>query len=230
MTSSLRDETDSDKADEYYANNVTLETLPAEGQQLLQDYSDIAPQDILPHREKGWAIAHFACIGQIRCHDRRLTSVPYSPAFLSQLGAGANFLDVGCGIGQELRYLAKEGVPLAQLHAFDLEKDLIDLGFELFRDGERMGSRIVQADMLASLATQPHLRAWAGSMDLIQASQMLHVFDYDDMFRAAVTLVGLSRPCPGTLIAGTQIGSRNPGSYFTRCHTLINVTSCMYCP
>lgn len=52
-----------------------------------------------------------------------------------------------------------------------------------------------------------------GGMDVINVTQVLHSWDYDNQLKAAINLVALSRPKPGSLIAGDQMGSLKAGSY-----------------
>ena len=62
--------------------------------------------------------------------------------------SGAVVLDAGCGLGQDLRYLAAVGCPTEQMWALDLISAFCDLGYELFRDGEKMKANFVAADLV----------------------------------------------------------------------------------
>ena len=48
-------------------------------------------------------------------------------------------LDIGCGLGQELRFLATDGINTTELYGMDTTSDLWDAGAELFRDRDRFG-------------------------------------------------------------------------------------------
>lgn len=133
---------------------------------------------------------------------------------MERLHQGGKLVDVGCGLGQELRYyVVNERIESTQLCGFDLEQGLIDIGYELFRDRDRFKADLFAADLLGPWDPQPRLAALRGTADLVQVSQVLHVFDWDEMMVAAKRMVALGRAVPRTLIAGTQIGSRNAGSY-----------------
>ena len=139
--------------------------------------------------------------------------MPYFDQFLPRLRDGAVFLDVGCCFGQELRFLIhKYGVSPAQMYGFDLDGGLVELGYDLFNDRDRLRAHLFAADVL-KLEESHELGELRSGVDLIQASQALHVFDLDDMVQAAKNLVALSRTQPGSIIAGNQMGSHNPGSY-----------------
>ena len=142
------------------------------------------------------------------------------PLILSRLQTGATFLDVGCCFGQKLHYLHHEAeVPTKQLYAFDLEPAFKELGFELFRDRNRFGERIVAGNVLAPLsgALNAAVRALLGmerGCDVFCLTQVLHCWDWDDMLTAATNVVmSFCRPAPGVIVVGDQMGSVNPGSY-----------------
>ncbi|KIW55264.1 hypothetical protein PV05_07556 [Exophiala xenobiotica] len=235
----------SSSTNEHWRQDVKIDDIPPEGQKLLRDYAGLKQDEILPHieniRKKGYAIAPYACISAIRFLGDRWSKIPYGPRFLARLKSDANitFLDVGCGFGQELRFLITEhGVHPSQLFGFDLEPGLIDVGYELFRDGDggkagtgdnssagadagtgamtMFGANIFDDDSDAdnnNNKANTNLDTIRGKMDMIQASHVLHMFDYDQQFDAARRLIGLAKPTPGSMIAGSQVGSRNPGSY-----------------
>ena len=48
-TSSSGSNESDDHAEEYYDHHVFLESIPREGQRLLQDYSGLSSEEILPH-------------------------------------------------------------------------------------------------------------------------------------------------------------------------------------
>lgn len=46
-------------------------------------------------------------------------------------------------------------------------------------------------------------------MDIIFASSFLHVWDWDDTIKATKCLVSMTRPRPGSMVVGKQLGSLN---------------------
>ena len=52
------------------------------------------------------------------------------------------FLDVGCCLGTDMRKLVFDGVPAQNLVGIELRQQYIDLGFDLFRDRNRLGAKI----------------------------------------------------------------------------------------
>ncbi|KAL9074714.1 MAG: hypothetical protein Q9161_002083 [Pseudevernia consocians] len=204
-----------DKA--WYTENVT--TIPPEARQLLEQYSKIPPDQVIPHvlnlRDKAFALHTYACIGQLRFLTPSLPSHPTYPTVLALLRAGATYLDAGCCFAQELRYLVHAGIPSAQLHGFDLEPAFYDHGYELFRDRATLAATFAPGDVLAAPGSPGSggLDAFVGAMDVVFASSFLHVWDWAEMVAAATRLVGFARPRRGSRVLGRQLGGVRAGSH-----------------
>lgn len=124
----------------------------------------------------------------------------------------ANIIDLGCGLGQDLRLLAAHGVPTDRMWALDIEGQLWNLGFDLFRDKDRMQASFINADFLkAELDATSQLGALQGKVDLIMASQFLHLFDWEGQLAASKKIVSLSKP--GTMLVGFQQGREQAREY-----------------
>ncbi len=57
------------------------------------------------------------------------------------------FLDVGCGLGPEIRVLGFAGVPSEKLIELDLKPEFIDLGYILLREEGALRSEFVAANI-----------------------------------------------------------------------------------
>lgn len=126
------------------------------------------------------------------------------------------FLDAGCCFGQELRSLIDQGISGKQLFGCDLEPVFIDLGYQLFRDKDRLEATFAAGDLAAEdvkFAESQLSRKISGKIDIIFASSLFHVWDYDAQIRAAINLVRLCRDKPDVMIIGRQMGSRLGGHY-----------------
>ncbi|KAI9656919.1 MAG: hypothetical protein M1831_004467 [Alyxoria varia] len=200
-----------------YRPHVTLDEIPQEGQKLLLEYSGLTYEELLPHildiRDRAFKISPYPCVGQVRFLGNRWPSMPYlEQSFLPRLRDGATLLDVGCGFGQDIRFLTFEyGVDSSQLFATDIATGLMDLGYDLFRDRDRIEATFFTADLLdpGNSLTFNRLK---GTFDLIQASQFFHCWDWDDQVTVAKNVATLSYG-PGSQISGTQVGSKNAGTY-----------------
>ena len=129
--------------------------------------------------------------------------MPEYPQILSRLKDGDTFLDVGCGLGQELRGLAAEGVPARRLFGIDYEAQMLESGFELFRDEETFKSQVKKVDILGS---DSDYSAFEKQVDIANCAYFLMLFDYDDQVVAAKRVVSFLRPKKGSMIVGRQMG------------------------
>lgn len=57
-------------------------------------------------------------------------------------------MDLGCCVGQDTRSLSYAGVPGSRILGVDLERSFVDIGYDLFRDKDRLGAQFVQADIM----------------------------------------------------------------------------------
>ncbi|MCJ1434882.1 hypothetical protein MMC27_004252 [Xylographa pallens] len=197
-----------------------IKSIPEAGRRLLEQYSGIPPDQVLPHvvavRDKAFDVWSYACIGQVRFLDFTLPKLPYWSEVLPRLRSGATFVDAGCCFGQVIRFLTfNENIPATQLYAFDLEPAFVDIGYELFRDKEKLSAHFLSGNLLAveGSTEAQELTALEGKMDIVHVASVLHCWALDDMVIAAKRLVSLTSKEPGSLIVGNQLGSLDAGQY-----------------
>ena len=58
--------------------------------------------------------------------------------YRSALARPGRLLDYGCGTGDNVRQLLRDGFPREQISAFDIGRESVDLGFDLYRDRPAM--------------------------------------------------------------------------------------------
>ena len=92
----------------------------------------------------------------------------------------------------------------------DIDGRLMDLGYDMFRDRRTLQARFVVADIFDNAEVWTTL---GGSVDIVHASAFFHLFPLADQTIAAVQVVRLMRPRPGSMIVGRQGGSVNPKEY-----------------
>lgn len=133
------------------------------------------------------------------------------PRILSLLRSGGVYLDVGCCVGQELRYLlSHEGIPASQLFGCDIEPEFLEIGYELFMDAPG-AMRLEAADIFDDEAwTENEMKQRCA---VVHAGYFLHLFSYQRQLLAAKRLVGYLERKKGNTIVGRMIGSRAPGEY-----------------
>ena len=148
----------------------------------------------------------------MRFHSFSHSHMPFWPRVLERLRTdpSGEFLDVGCCFGQEIRFLADQGIPGKQLFGCDSEQVLIDLGYWLFRDEDRLKATFAVGDLCAD---EPHFddseiaRKLKGKISFVFASSLFHMWDWNTQVKVATRLVNLCRQRSGVMITGRQLGS-----------------------
>ncbi|KAI0168928.1 hypothetical protein GGR52DRAFT_497302 [Hypoxylon sp. FL1284] len=185
---------------------------------LLEKYSGIRARDVDDHiyhiRERLWDIYPHVFVGHFRFLSLKLTADPLYRIALDRLtntSSPANFLDVGCCVGQVLRQLASDGVDPSRLYGADLESQFMDAGFDLFKDRDRTGITFVPGDVVNDDGGDERLGALDGKMSLVHASSFFHLFTRDDQVRAATRIVRFLDPRdPDVAIFGRHVGTTRP--------------------
>lgn len=147
----------------------------------------------------------YPCIGLWAFLTTPTPDLPSYEAIITRLKDGASILDLGCCFGQDLRHLAADGAPTQNMYASDIIPEFWSLGYDLYRDRDRMQARFLKADILDPDSPHAELR---GKLDIILVNQVFHLFDWERQIEAGKHIVALSRP--GTWIVGYQVGSATP--------------------
>lgn len=115
-------------------------------------------------------------------------------------------LEVACCFGQVLRQLVADGAPTGSLVGTDLRPDFIELGYDLFRDKNKLDAEFVTGDILDNTS----LKTLDGRFDIIHVASFFHLFAWDDQVKAGVRIVNFFRSGAKALIVGRQVGTRQP--------------------
>nr|POE51694.1 methyltransferase trt5 [Quercus suber] len=220
-----------------------LPELQPDARELLEKHSGLAPTAVEPHiyaivsprpssqlvlmiiippheqRDKAWQIFPYPCIGGFRFLSLTLAASREYAALLTTLRRpGACFLDLGCCFGTEIRKLVFDGVPPENCVGTDLRPEFFDIGYELFRDRERMrGARFFAADIFDESCAE--FQALEGKVDVVCAGSFFHLFDLPGQTKAAERVAKLLRRNAGdgggaasaAVVVGRQVGSVSPG-------------------
>ncbi|KAK1756702.1 hypothetical protein QBC47DRAFT_443214 [Echria macrotheca] len=206
-----------------------LAAIPPEintGKRLLERYSGISPDKVDEHiiqiRDKAWTIFPYGCIGTFNFlnldHEDQDAQFQRVVARLVAPGSTETFLDVGCCMGGTIRYLADRGVASQRLYGTDLQGGFLELGYELFGDGDgdsarRSWTTFVAGDMTMMGESGDGVFApLEGTIDVIYASNFFHLFEREGQVRAAKRMVGFLRAGnPDVLIFGRNMGRKIQG-------------------
>jgi len=136
-------------------------------------------------------------------------------------------LDIGPGLGQDIRKLIYDGVATTSIVGLELDPGLLEIGFDLFQDRQTLNVPFVIGDLLVfgskstdtnldnatnnDSSTTPDLRR---KFTIINASSLLHLFPLPLQHRLVQAMIELLLPQPGSRILGWQLGNPTPMDYF----------------
>ncbi|KAI8632918.1 hypothetical protein F5Y19DRAFT_491552 [Xylariaceae sp. FL1651] len=181
---------------------------------LLEGYSNIPPSEMVRHvnkiRDQGFATNPYPCIGLYRFTKLTLCAHPLYGKIIQRLKqAEANYLDIGCCFGQDLRQLVFDGVPSQHLTGLDIEQSLMELGYDLFLDREALHSQFLVADVFQGSKQLVWAKLEERGIDVVHCSAFFHLFPLELQVAAARQIAKLVKR--GGIIVGGQIGSADPG-------------------
>jgi hypothetical protein len=142
--------------------------------------------------------------------DVSMATMVIYPEVLERVKNGERFLDLGCCLGQEIRKLVFDGAPSACTYGSDLWGDFFSVGYELFKDKDKLQTNFVAADVFEDSSPLTDL---AGKMNIIYTGAFFHLFSLEDQEKIALRVVQLLVPQPGALIVGRQSGSEVSGEF-----------------
>jgi len=131
-------------------------------------------------RDQAWEIFPYPCVGEFAFLDFNLCHRPSYPKIVARLRSdpSARHLDVGCCVGQDIRKLVLDGCPPEKVTALELEQKFIDVGFDLFKDKEKIRkTRFISANILTATDV---LREFEGKMTSIHMGMVFHLFDREE--------------------------------------------------
>ncbi|KAK7920491.1 hypothetical protein PG985_008513 [Apiospora marii] len=182
---------------------------------LLVEYAGVDETKVNEHivniRNKAWRVAPFPCVGSFLFAELVLSNFPVYPEIVSNLKSGtwSRYLEVGCGLGQDIRKLIQDGVPKTSVMGTDLLPGLLESGQELFQDAHALplGQSLFPADFLDTSADNVLSKVGLdGTVDVVHATMFLHCFDRPTQLRACQRILALLKNKPGVMIVGKKGG------------------------
>lgn len=175
---------------------------------LFETYSEIPADKVVDHivnvRNESWKIYPYPCIGRFRFLDLGLMDFDEYGEVLDRMGRGERLLDLGCCFGQEIRKLIADGAPPDNIYGCDLKSEFTQLGYDLFKDRDRLRATFLAADIFDQTSALSDLK---GSCDMIYAGSFFHLFDYEQQCAASRAVAALLMPRKGSMLLGRQIGA-----------------------
>lgn len=135
----------------------------------------------------------------------------YADVLLRMRGHGEKLLDLGCGLGQDIRKLIHDGAPAANVYGCDAMRGLADAGYDLFQDRSRLPNAILIADIFAT--EPPTLAGPEGEVDMVFAGSIFHLFDWQQQAAIAERIVKHLQTRTGSLVFGHHLGHLHAGNY-----------------
>jgi SAM-dependent methyltransferase len=211
--------------------------IPAKMAELLEQYSGIlAGQAQVKHvrrlRDRAYQEYQYPCLGLYRFLGLALSDHPLYESHVLPLLRGEKtgstkdatppigktsrtFLDLGTCLGQDIRKLIFDGVPMESVYGADILTEFVDIGYDLFGDEERLPRShfVAPADIFDDSSP---LKELDGKVDIVHTNSVFHLFSWDDQVKAAKRVIKLLRPEKGSLILGSQIAHVEPGEVSSR--------------
>ena len=98
-----------------------------------------------------------------------------------------------------------DGAPSSEaMYGIDIESAFFDLGYELFRDREKMHATFLAVDLATPVL--PSIESLESKFDIISAQSFFHLFTLEDQVNAAIHLARFTKPISGSIIVGRQLG------------------------
>jgi SAM-dependent methyltransferase len=189
---------------------ATLQSIDPDVRKIFEEYAGIPPAEVLSHiqavRDRAWELFPYPCMGLFSFLKMHISKNPAYSTVLKRLldkKDETTLVDLGCGLGQELRTLVAAGVPPTSLYGLEVIDGFVELGFELFKDKATMQSRFIVADLLATPSVPAQLQ---GKVDFIFAGSFFHLFGWDDQLTLSKRAVEMLKPEAGSMIFGHQLG------------------------
>lgn len=128
--------------------------LTKEAKIFFQDYTVITDdgqsvEHLCSVRDRAWKLPYsqYSYLGRWWFLRSIFATTPYYESVLEATKVGASIVDVGCGLGHELRHLRSAGTK-GEMYAIDMQQEMWDLGLELFADSDTPHATFVKAEMV----------------------------------------------------------------------------------
>lgn len=120
---------------------------------------------------------------------------------------GEKLLDLGCGVGQDLRRMVYDGAPSENLCGLDMHRGLVDLGYELFCDGDSLRSTFLVGDFMQDAVVEGLLGEGEKEISVVNSGYFIHLWDWKGQVEVVKRLLKVLSGREGDLIVGVNFAS-----------------------
>jgi hypothetical protein len=196
------------KVTSYYIDEPPIN---AEVETFFTNYASIPASALHDHlvtvRGRAWQRRNYPCLGRWSFLHFAIQRSPIYKEILEKCKhEKAKVIDFGCCLGQDVRQLVYDGVPLDQIRGYELDPFFIEQGYELFLDGETMreNKTFTSGDIFDDKfldAVEP--------ADYLYAGAFIHLFDAATQPDVCRRLTRLAKRA----ITGRQVGALVPAEH-----------------
>ncbi|KAK6540601.1 hypothetical protein TWF694_007996 [Orbilia ellipsospora] len=170
---------------------------------------------IIKYKQEAYAAYPYPCIKLWLFLHSTITDTPVYESVIKpklQPPSSTILMDIGCGLGQDIRSLVSDGAEPENIIGFDLHQEFIQAGYGLFMDGPDSDAPLKSTFITGSLFDDDNdLTKYHGKVDIIHISSVLHLFGLEKQITVANRLDKVLKSEPGAIITGKQLGVKEPG-------------------
>ncbi|MCJ1402302.1 hypothetical protein MMC11_005522 [Xylographa trunciseda] len=191
-------------------------SISPSSRKLLESYSGIAPDKVVPHVEEirleGLKMSPNPYFGNLRFLDITINDHPRYREILERLFREEVLLDFDCGLGQNVRQLVYDGVPMKNIYGWNFDHRHSDLGYGLFKDHRTQRAKFLAGKLLDKLK---ELSALKGGCKLIHVAGFFESYSMFFQLLIGRYLVERLQPQKGCWIFGQQEANLHSGEYLS---------------
>lgn len=158
-------------------------------------------------------------VWQLRKRERfaipRIQNHPHYNGIIKNVNKSTKFLDAGTGCGWDLRRAIKDGLSTENVRGIDIDPNLIEMGFEVYRDEEVMRDVFEVMDATKTKFSD-------GCFDIIHSGSVIHGLGYRDKATKYIQEMSRILRKPGGIFFGRTLGDNSEREIFYRTELYIS--------
>ncbi|TCD65129.1 hypothetical protein EIP91_003060 [Steccherinum ochraceum] len=175
-------------------------------------------------RRRAYEKYPYPCLrGFYHIHFEMMRTSVYREILEAGRSGNTTFLEIGCCMGSDVRRLAFDGYPAANIIGTDLRQEFIDLGLELYRDRDTCKTRFFADDIFTvspktvdarptEFSTATKLVQLKGQVSHLFLGALFHLYDEQTQYAIALAVATLLKHEKGSIIFGWHQGQDKEGA------------------